>query len=203
MNLPGSEAKKKTLAYVLAVLALVALYYIYSQLWATPGTSAAAPAVAGPVTANSAPPSSAPARGARTVATSAASLDPTLHMDRMRAAESVTYDGAGRNIFSAQSAPVTIPKPIQPARPISGPAPVQVPQGPPPPPPIDLRFCGYFASPNGTDRQVILVHGDDVVLAKAGDVVLRRYKLVSVSANSIQVDDLENNNRQSIPLTNQ
>lgn len=198
MNLPGSEASKKTLAYVLGVFALLAVYYIYSQLWATPSPSAPPPVAAAPAAS---PAAAGATRNARTVATTTASLDPTLHMERMRTAESLTYEGTGRNIFSAAAAPVAIPKPIQPARPTH--VIVQLPQGPPPPPPIDIRFCGYFAEANGSDRQVILVRGDDVLLAKAGDIVLRRYKVLSIAANSIQVDDLQNNNRQTIPLTSQ
>lgn len=200
MNLPGSEARKKSAAYVLGVVALLALYYIYAQLWGGSSTAPAAPATSAPTAASTTPLASQHA--AKTVGTTTASLDPTLHTERMRAAEAVRYDGTGRNIFSANSAPVAIPKPIQPARPNPVATAPQVPQGPPPPPPIDLRFCGYFAAPNGDDRQVILVHGDDVLLAKAGDIVLRRYKVLSVSTNSIQVEDLPNNNRQTLPLTN-
>lgn len=203
MNLPGSEGNKKSVAYVLGIVALLALYYIYSQLWGGSSGPAAPVAAAAPGTAVTATAGPGSPRTAKSLGTTAASLDPTLHPDRMRAAESVRYDGTGRNIFSATSAaPVAIPKPVQPARPNPVVAP-QAPQGPPPPPPIELRFCGYFATPSGGDRQVILVHGDDVLLARAGDIVLRRYKVLSVSANSIQVEDMPNNNRQTLPLTNQ
>lgn len=44
-------------------------------------------------------------------------LDPTLHMDAMRVTESLEYSGSGRNIFSANSAPVVaIPNPLASAR---------------------------------------------------------------------------------------
>jgi hypothetical protein len=39
-----------------------------------------------------------------------------------------------------------------------------------------------------------------VFLASDGDVVQRRYKVITVSANSIVVEDLANNNRQTLPL---
>ena len=119
----------------------------------------------------------------------------------MRRTESVAYEGTGRNIFSGITE-VAIPRPIQPARPnpVLAQGPPPPPPGPPPPPPIDLRFSGYFLSPATGERQVILIHGDDVVLAHEGDVVLRRYKILSVSANSIQVEDMPNNNRQVLPL---
>jgi len=116
----------------------------------------------------------------------------------------VEYSGSGRNIFSPNSAPppVVIQKPIASAR-ITGPAPVVVPCPPncppPPPPPIDLKFFGTVTSPNGT-RQAFLLHDDSVFLASAGDVVSRRYRVVAIEARSIQVEDMQNKNTQTLPL---
>jgi hypothetical protein len=45
-----------------------------------------------------------------------------------------------------------------------------------------------------------LLHGEDVFLATDGEIVQRRYKVISVSANSILVEDMTNNNRQTLPL---
>jgi hypothetical protein len=70
---------------------------------------------------------------------------------------------------------------------------------PPPPPPIDLKFFGVETGANGT-KQACLLHGDNVYLAVPGDVVLRRYKILAVDAKTIQVEDLQNNNKQTLPL---
>ena len=48
--------------------------------------------------------------------------------------------------------------------------------------------------------QAFLLQGDDVFLASQGDIVARKYKIVSISGNSIQVEDLTNNNPQTLPL---
>jgi hypothetical protein len=45
-----------------------------------------------------------------------------------------------------------------------------------------------------------LLQGEDVYLAAEGDIVGRKYKIVSISANTIQVMDLQNNNTQTLPL---
>ncbi|MBS1813883.1 MAG: hypothetical protein JSS87_03300 [Acidobacteria bacterium] len=132
-----------------------------------------------------------------------AQLDPTLHMEGMLLAEAVEYNGAGRNIFSAEStAPLaTIPKPIASARPAHTAAQVQQPVnlGPPPPPPIDLRFFGTATRANG-NRQAFFLKGDDVFLASPGDIVSRRYRINSISATSAEVTDLQTNNTQRLPL---
>lgn len=214
MNLgaPGSEDRKKLIAMcAFAVLAAGVLYYeLYTP--STPPTTATTPVVTTDPGTGSAGTAAArarvPARGSglgQTLGTTAAALDPTLHMEPMRRAESVSYEGTGRNIFSGISSPtVVIPRAIAPARPrLAKNLPPPLPEGPPPPPPINLKFSGYFAAGDGSgEHQVILVHGDDVVLAHAGDIVLRRYRIVSVSANSIQVEDMTNNNKQLIPLSN-
>jgi len=124
-----------------------------------------------------------------------------LQMGPMLVTEGLVYTGNGRNIFSANSVAVmVIPKMIAPARP-QGPVVPQpvVQQGPPPPPPIDLTFFGTVTSAAGK-RRAFLLRGEDVFLASEGDVVQRRYKVGAVSANSVVVEDMTNNNKQSLPL---
>jgi hypothetical protein len=117
----------------------------------------------------------------------------------MLVAEQLVYAGTGRNIFSASSAPIDIPKPVASARPkVSAPV-YTPPPGPPPPPPIDLKFFGTETTSKGK-RLAFLLHGEDVFLAQDGEVVQRRYRILTVSANSVLVEDMTNNNRQSLPL---
>jgi len=139
---------------------------------------------------------------ARKASGSTAKLDPALHMEAMRTAEQVEYSGVGRNIFSPNSAPPIqkIPTALAPARP--GPSQVLQPPvhtGPPPPPPIDLTFFGTMTDSAGK-RQAMLLHQGGVYTAQAGDVVLRRYRIVSIDARSIQVEDMLTNNKQTLPL---
>jgi hypothetical protein len=148
----------------------------------------------------SVPPGNAVGSAAKNLGTTSAQLDPTLRMAAMLVTESLVYSGGGRNIFSSSSVPVDIPKPIAPVRTAKVvPGPPPPPPGPPPPPPIDLKFFGTATGADGA-RRAFLLHGDDVFLATDGDIVQRRYKVVTVSANSIVVEDLTNNNRQTLPL---
>jgi len=198
---PTTEERNKIIAVaVFAVLAFGLLYYELKDVFFPPAPTAAV--VSAPANPQGSA-STGSVSGARTSAKPAApgaTLDPTLHMDAMMVTESVEYSGSGRNIFSAASAPIAIPAAQAPPRPIqvAQTAPPQ-PTGPPPPPPIDLTFFGVTTSANGT-RQACLLHQDNVYLAYAGDIVLRRYKVIAVDAKSIQVEDMQNNNRQTLPL---
>ena len=227
----GTENRKKTImAGALGVIALVCLGYIYSALFggsSTPAptapattqpaatttadanaTNARAGANPGTVTGSNAVAGlgAAPGVAATRMASTASGLDPTLDEAAMLRTESLTYSGAGRNIFSASSyvEPVAIPKNLPPAR--TQPV-VPVVQGPPPPPPtcpptcppINLKFFGTARRSNG-HMQGFFLSGDDVYLANEGDIIVRKYKVVSIGGNSARIEDLQNNNTQVIPL---
>jgi hypothetical protein len=124
------------------------------------------------------------------------SLDPTLRTDLLRASEGTKYEGTGRNIFRVF---VEIPKPV--VTPVLAQnTPPPGPPPPPPPPPIDLKYYGY-ATPSGGLKRIFLAQGEDVFIAKEGDIVDRRYKVVRISPNAVEILDVLSNNRQSIPLT--
>lgn len=189
----GSEDKKKVaIAVILGVVVLfLALRMVFSMI----GTGTHAPAL--PPTVAQAPASSgAQHQAVKAPAPSMMRLDPTLHPEWMAAAESLKYAGSGRNIFSMNSTPAVIEKPIGPVRPKAQPA---VAQGPPPPPPIELKFFG-FAAHSGDSRKAFLLHGDDVFIASTGDVVDHRYKVVNIGPLSIQVQDIPYNDTQTLPL---
>jgi len=126
--------------------------------------------------------------------TAAQSLDPTLRTDLLKVSEDTKYEGTGRNIFKVF---VDIPKPIVPVT--SQPEVATGPPPPAPPPPIDLKFYGY-ATPAGGTKRIFLAQGEDVFIAREGDIVDRRYKVVRISGTAVEILDVFSNNRQSIPL---
>ena len=74
------------------------------------------------------------------------------------------------------------------------------PPPPPPPPPINLKFYGYASRP-GEPKKVFLSQGEDLFIASEGEIVNRRYKVVHIAPMAVEIEDVLNNNRQSIPLT--
>lgn len=181
----GTENKKKTiLALVLAVIAVGLLVYQFSGN----GPETASSQTAGTAT------NAGGAKSARKGhALMAHSLDPTLRFDLLKSSEDVTYKGTGRNIFRSEAPPPPdIPKPVDSAL-------VQQTQ-PPPPPPSGLKFYG-FAGPKNGAKKVFLLKGEDIFLAKEGDIVDRRYKIVRVRATSVEVQDVLTNHTETLPLT--
>jgi hypothetical protein len=202
----GAENRKKLFAAVgLMVLAVVVLLFSFGGSAPPPAT---APATPGP-TATTATPVAAPrpaatsrsATGSKAHAKKAnpapRSLDPTLRYDWLKASEDTKYEGTGRNIFLAQA---EIPTPVAPADPDKDDNADKGPPPPPPPPPINLKFFG-FASKPGEAKKIFLSEGEDVFIAAEGEVVDRHYKVVRISPTSVEIEDVLNNNRQSIPLT--
>ena len=205
----GTENKPKLFAAV--GLILVVLFLAVRLVLSYFGGSTPAPAPPAPVASApraAAPPSTvtAPAAGSATAAVyphqavqiaSSSALDPALHPEVMAQAEHTTYTGNGRNIFSPDSAapPPAIPQPVAKIRPEP-----EAPAGPPPPPPVDLKFYGYSA-PHDGQRQIFLLHGDDIFLAHEGDVVDRRYRVVSIKPLSVEIEDIPYHNTQSVPLS--
>jgi hypothetical protein len=201
----GTEDKKKV--YLATGLGVVMLILLGRFMWQTFGPSpAAAPAPPAVITAPQPTANTGETPQENTTAPAyvhpaakvagLASLDPTLHPEVMRQAESLEYTGHGRNIFSQVSAPPVIPKPIAPIRQAA------VDTGPPPPPPppaINLGFYGYAAEKTG-QKQVFLLHGDDIFIASEGDVVDRRYRVVKINSASVQVEDIPYHNTQTLPL---
>jgi hypothetical protein len=202
MKLGANNPKKVIITAGLLVFALVLFVYMVFDNGSPAGASASNAGQPG---------ASMPAAESRLAARKAAvksrvsdSLDPSLRTDLLLASEGVVYNGTGRNIFKAEPDPPKVgPAPIcaQPGGPSGGMRwcqPLTVPSRPKPPD-IPLKFFG-FANKPGEPRKAFLSQGDDIFIASEGDIVDRRYKIVHITPTSVDIQDVLNDNTQTIPL---
>jgi hypothetical protein len=191
----GVEDKKKVI--IMSVLLILAIFLFIYEFGSTRGNSsspvvASSPATAGP-TATPATPNN---KKTGIFKTRERTLNPTLQLDRLAASEKIEYSGATRNIFRmAEPLASRIP-------PVDAPVVIKSPGTiipPPPPPEIPLKYYGFSNRP-GEPKKAFLQDGDNIFVASEGDVVERRYKIVKITNNSVVVEDVLNNNQQSISL---
>jgi hypothetical protein len=189
----GIENRKQIIW--LAALGAVALLMLGYEFW--PSSSTPVPAAA-QTTSTAAKPGTRRTASGKMVPVVEPRLDPTLDLNLLSQSEEIKYAGNGRNIFVAGSVPIESVK-VNPATDQRS-ATLNGPPVPPPPPPITLKFFG-FANRPGETKKVFLAQGEDVFIAAEGDIVDRRYRVLHISPTAVDVEDVLNNNRQSLPLT--
>jgi hypothetical protein len=192
----GTENRKQVIT--LAVLGAIALLVGVHEFW--PSSTSEAPAPAKTTAAGTTHPTTRRTASGKIIPVVEPRLDPTLDVNLLTQSEEIKYAGNGRNIFVAGSV-ATIETPKH-----NGTAPaeqqdaIKLPPPVPPPPPIALKFFG-FANKPGEPKRIFLSQGEDVFIAGEGEIVDRRYRVLRISPNAVEMEDVINSNRQSIPLT--
>jgi hypothetical protein len=204
----GTESRTKVI--VMLALALLGVFLLVRAFTSSDNVTAA------PSTTPTAR-AAQPVRSATQVKKLAASqqsqsLDPTIRLDLLRTVEEIKYEGKGRNIFKAEveAPPVQVNDPnlkckVTPDAPgCPGYDPCKanptIKGCPLYKEPINLKFFG-FANRPGERKKVFLSQGEDVFIAGEGDTVNRRYRVVHIGVNSVDIKDVLNDNTQTIPLT--
>ncbi len=151
-------------------------------------------------------------------------IDPNLRLDLLTKVRSVEVGTASRNLFAYGAAP-----PPQPPPGVGNVGPIHPkPQGPggpgteanagggppqpPPPPPITLKYYGYTAQRSSGHKRAFFSEGNcaadapptsqcDIFVAAEGDLILKRYKVIRISASSAEVEDTQFNHKQPLPIT--
>lgn len=184
----STPAEQRRQLLLLGGLVVVAVAVGYSQFGGT----------AAEVTA---PASNAQATGA-VPARSTASLPEPL---RLADLEPVPEQVAGaRNPFgfgSRPAPPAPPPAPAPPPRPVVTAPPT--PPGPPPLPPIQVKFLGFVEDPSHPGKVVALGINGGVVVAREGELVDGRYRLLKVGLETIVMAYPDGRGQTTIRLSGQ
>lgn len=175
----SNPAEQRRQLMLLGLLVVVAVIVWYTQFGG--GATEATPAASNPPAAATSSAGQAAAAGRGQA--SGGLPEPLRLADLEPVPEQVT---GARNPFGFGSRP----EPPRPAAPPPAPAPPprpapQQPVGPPPLPPIPVKFLGFVEDPSRPGKVVSLAIGGSVVIAREGELIDGRYRLVKIGLDSI------------------
>jgi hypothetical protein len=223
MKLGANERKKVA---VLGGLVLVGGYLFYTNVLSGPSVPAArtsAPAQPAADTAIPGNDASAPPRAAASRARTdefhpvlhskrpedridPVKIDPTLRLDLLAKLDDVPLPTGGRNPFKMgappppKADPLKGPEPKVPLKPVEAGAKPASPPGPASPPPITLKYYGFTSPSGAAAKTAFFLDGDDILIAKEGDTLKKRYRVVRIGVNSVVMEDTDSKREQTLPL---
>jgi hypothetical protein len=193
----GAENKKEV-RWMIALLAILLLVGIYNFVdFGTSSANSPAPAPA-PATSTQATMQTT-RKSTSPIQATDSTLDPRLRLDILAASQNKKYEAGGKNIFRMEELK-PVEKTIASVRQPYGPEPPPTPTPTPLPPPIPLKFYG-FASKSSEPKRIFLADEGEVFVARQGDIVERKYKVIQINNTSVVIEDMLNSNRQTIPVT--
>lgn len=187
MKVGAEDRSKVATAFGLLMLAMLLIAH-----WIFSSQSSAFANFAGSPGTSAAPVRPAPKTKLRNVNT----LDPTLRLAQLQLTEHRVYQGSGRNIFQSyegsrpqktQSAPKPQP---------TTPTPIPVTKAPTL---FEVQFFGIASAPN-SPRKVCLIKSGDIFIGTEGNILDRRYKILRIGPNSIDIEDMLKNEDHTLRL---
>ena len=155
----------------------------------------------------------------KTSANPPAPTDARIRLDLIEKAEGSQEEIGRKNVFQYQKPPAsrppvpgsggsasTRPGSEQPAPPLFGLPPTtsgsSASAAPPGPPPIPLKYQGYAAesAPGGQMTAFLTDDASRHYNVRPSEILMGRYRINQISTASVEVEDLETNRRQTLPL---
>jgi hypothetical protein len=101
----------------------------------------------------------------------------------------------GRNLFKFHEAPAA-------HAPAAAAQPAPLPEIPAPPPLPPMRLIGISEDPgsNGPERKAIITGDGQLFIAKEGDTVMTRYKVTKISADVVELTDIDDGTVRRLAL---
>jgi hypothetical protein len=143
-----------------------------------------------------------------------APTDARIRLDLIEKSQNSSEEIGRKNVFQyGQTQPPVVPGsrgrspviPSQPTAPVASESlPVRPPAiiAPPGPPPIPFKYQGY-ATQDMPGGQMIAFLTDETshhYNVAVGETLMGRYRITQISANSLEIEDTDNNRRQKLPL---
>lgn len=134
-------------------------------------------------------------------------IDPTLRLDLLTRLQSSDSTPTGRNLFDLGAAPgqaasnlppikgpLIAPKPLPPTiTPVVNPG--------PPPVNIPLKFYGFVKPTDNREApRGFFMDGDNVLVATEGQVLEQKYRVISLTATSARLEDVQLKQGQTLPV---
>ena len=141
------------------------------------------------------------------------SIDPTLRLDLLAKVQGVDMQGVGRNLFQFSAppppplppepkVPVKVAKSLDPRAGLPGARPAA--PGAPQAPFITFKYYGYSTARGDNRKRAFFLDGDEILVAGEGETVVtavkRRYRVVRIGVNSVEMEDAEFKSRQTLQL---
>jgi hypothetical protein len=105
------------------------------------------------------------------------------------------YAGDGHNPFGGP--PVAIEKPAAPPRPAEPATLPVVTVVAKVDPPIDVKYAG-FAESETNKMNGLFMRGDDIAVARSGDIIFHRFRVGAIQSGNAQLTDLVSNHSQRV-----
>jgi hypothetical protein len=123
--------------------------------------------------------------------------EPQLRVDLLAKLQKLEYTGSHRNIFLAEPPPPAKTEVEDAATRFIGP------HEPPPPPPVQVpgELFGYASEPTSGQRVAFFTEGDDVIVVAEGATFLGRFRLIHVTDNSADVEEISTARHATVPMT--
>jgi hypothetical protein len=122
--------------------------------------------------------------------------EPQLRLDLLAKLQKIEYTGTHRNIFVAE------PPPPPKAQVEAAAARFVGPQAPPPPPPVQVpgQLFGYASEASSGRRVAFFSEGDDVLVVAEGATFLNQFRLIHVTDNSADVEEISTGRHATVPM---
>jgi hypothetical protein len=137
-------------------------------------------------------------------------VDPALNLHWLAKLKEVEPSANGRNLFQFGAPPKEPDKklPTEPVVQVARfvgpkyipPPPPAQPPPPPPPRPVPYKYYGYATARVNGKRTAFFLDGDEIFLAKEGDVLKKRFRIVRLNATSVVMEDMDDKRQQTVPL---